>query len=365
MSDVVHFERRGDVALITIDSPPVNSLSTAVVEGLFARVAEANKDPGVRAMVITGARENFIAGADITGLQALAEGKGKLDSQNIGALTGKLEELEANAKPVVMAIDGFALGGGLEVAMAGHWRVGTTRCRCGLPELTLGIIPGAAGTQRLPRIVGVQKATEMMLTSAEVRGKDALAAGIVQELVEPDKLIDAAIAAARKLADGQAKPVRASQLTDKIGTADQARMIMEGAKMLGGDKLRNLVHPHLCMDAILTGVVDGYAAGIKREAENFAKCLASPQAAGMIHIFFATRAAEGAGRDGSKIRAQGDQTRRRARRRNDGLGHCHVAVAIGLRGRAEGSEHRLRRGRPRTDPCEPRIARQEREARPG
>ena len=131
----------------------------------------------------------------------------------------------------------------------------------------------------------------MMLTSAEVRGKDALAAGIVQELVEPDKLIDAAIAAARKLADGQAKPVRASQLTDKIGTADQARMIMEGAKMLGGDKLRNLVHPHLCMDAILTGVVDGYAAGIKREAENFAKCLASPQAAGMIHIFFATRAA--------------------------------------------------------------------------
>ncbi|HEY4313644.1 MAG TPA: 3-hydroxyacyl-CoA dehydrogenase NAD-binding domain-containing protein [Pirellulales bacterium] len=291
MSEVVHFERRGDVALITIDSPPVNSLSTAVVEGLFARVAEANADAGIRAMVITGARENFIAGADITGLQALAEGKGKVDSQNIGSLTAKLEELEANAKPVVMAIDGFALGGGLEVAMAGQWRVGTTRCRCGLPELTLGIIPGAAGTQRLPRIVGVQKATEMMLTSAEVRGKEVLELGIVQELVEPDKLIDAAIAAARKLADGHAQPVRASKLNDKIGTVDQAKMIMQGATMLGGDKLRNLVHPHLCMDAILTGVTDGYAAGLKREAENFAKCLASPQAAGMIHIFFATRAA--------------------------------------------------------------------------
>ncbi|HVU86055.1 MAG TPA: 3-hydroxyacyl-CoA dehydrogenase NAD-binding domain-containing protein [Pirellulales bacterium] len=291
MSEVVHLERRGDVALITIDSPPVNSLSTPVVEGIFSRVAEANKDAGIRAMVITGARDNFIAGADITGLQALAEGKGKVDSQNIGALTGKLEELEANAKPVVMAIDGFALGGGLEVAMAGHWRVGTTRCRCGLPELTLGIIPGAAGTQRLPRIVGVQKATEMMLTSVEARGKEALALGIIQEMVEPERLIDAAIAAARKLADGQAKPVRASQLNDKIGTPDEARMIMEGAKAIGGDKLRNLVHPHLCMDAILTGVTDGYQAGLKREAENFAKCLASPQAAGMIHIFFATRAA--------------------------------------------------------------------------
>lgn len=291
MSEVVKLERHGDVALITIDSPPVNSLSTPVIEGIFARVAEANKDPGIRAMVLTGARENFIAGADITGLQALAEGKGKVDSQNIGALTAKLEELEANAKPVVMAIDGFALGGGLEVAMAGHWRVGTTRCRCGLPELTLGIIPGAGGTQRLPRIVGVQKATEMMLTSTEARGKEALALGIVQELVEPDKLIEASIAAARKLADGQAKPVRASQQNDKIGTPDQARMIMEGAKMIGGDKLRNLVHPHLCMDAILHGVTDGYAAGIQREADNFAKCIASPQAAGMIHIFFATRAA--------------------------------------------------------------------------
>jgi len=198
MSEVVKLDRRGDVALITIDSPPVNSLSPPVVDGIFSRVAEANKDASIRAIVLTGSHENFIAGADISGLQALAEGGGKLDSKNIGALTAKLDQLEANAKPVVMAIDGFALGGGLEVAMAGHWRVGSTRCRCGLPELTLGIIPGAAGTQRLPRIVGVQKATEMMLTSAEARGKEALTLGIVRELVEPERLIDAAIAAARK-----------------------------------------------------------------------------------------------------------------------------------------------------------------------
>ena len=114
--------------------------------------------------------------------------------------------------------------------MAGHWRVGTTRCRCGLPELTLGIFPGAAGTQRLPRIVGVQKATEMMLTSAEARGKEGLSLGIIQEMVEPAELIDTAIAAAHKLADGQLKPIRISQVNDKLGTADEARMIMQGAR---------------------------------------------------------------------------------------------------------------------------------------
>ena len=219
--------------------------------------------------------------------------------------------------------------------MAGQWRVGTTRCRCGLPELTLGIIPGAGGTQRLPRIVGVQKATEMMLTSVEARGKEALTLGIVQELVEPDKLIDAAIAAARKLAAGELKPIRVSQDSSKLGTAEEAHMIMEGAKMIGGDKLRNLVHPHLCMDAILCGVTEGYGAGIKREAENFAKCLATPQAAGLIHLFFATRAAEGPRRDGSKARAQGHQTRRCARGRHDGLRHRHGAIAVGHRSGVE------------------------------
>ncbi len=287
-SEVVRTEKQGDVAVITIDSPPVNALSKPVVEGLLAAIAAANADSSVRAMVIRGGGENFIAGADINELEAAAGGK---PIRQIGSLTEALEGVEANAKPVVMAIDGFALGGGLEVALSGQYRVGTTRCRCGLPELTLGIIPGAAGTQRLPRIVGVQKATEMMLTSTEARGREALDLGIIQEMVEPEKLMDAAIAAARKLADGQLKPVRASQLTDKLCSADEARQIMAFARQMGGDKLRNLIHPEMCMDAILCGVTDGYAAGLKREAENFARCIASPQAAGMMHIFFATRAA--------------------------------------------------------------------------
>jgi len=287
-NEVVRFEKHGDVAVITIDSPPVNSLSKPVVEGLLARIAEANADSSIRAMVIRGGGENFIAGADINELEAAAAGK---PLRQIGSLTAALEGVEANQKPVVMAIDGFALGGGLEVALAGHWRVGTTRCRCGLPELTLGIIPGAGGTQRLPRVAGVQKATEMMLTSVEARGREALESGIIQELVEPDRLLEAAIAAARKLADGTLAPVRASKLNDKLCSADEARQVMGIAKKMAGDKIRNQIHPEMCMDAILCGVTDGYAAGLKREAENFAKCIASPQAAGMMHIFFATRAA--------------------------------------------------------------------------
>lgn len=290
MSDqVIRQERRGNVALITIDSPPVNSLSRSVVEGLIAAVEEANADSAVEAIVITGANDQFVAGADIHELQQAAENPQAV--QLAPALADALESIETNPKPVVMAIDGFALGGGLELAMAGNYRIGTTRCRLGLPELRLGLFPGAAGTQRLPRLVGLQKGIEMMLTSSELRGEQGLSEGLLEELVEPEQLIDAALAAARKLAKGELEPVRASQRSDKLPPADVAEQMVQMAKAMAGDKIRNLVHPDLCLDAILTGVKDGYAAGLKRERENFAKCLETPQAAGLIHMFFASREA--------------------------------------------------------------------------
>lgn len=296
-STVVRYEKQGDIARITIDSPPVNSLSQAVVEGLVEGLTQANADQAVRAVVIHGAGENFVAGADIGELeQAVARaGSGELAPE----LTRALDTMEANAKPIVMAIDGFALGGGLELAMAGHRRVGTTRCRVGLPELRLGLIPGAGGTQRLPRLIcqklpglaGLQKAAEMMLTSSEARGSEAAQLGIVDELVEPEKLLEAASAAALKLADGELEKIQASKLGGALCTADEAAGFRMAAVAMAGDKIRNLVHPELCLDAILTGAVDGFEAGIRREQENFAKCLATSQAAGLIHVFFATRAA--------------------------------------------------------------------------
>lgn len=288
-AELVHYEPRGDVAVLTIDSPPVNSLRQQVVEALAAAVERANADPQIRGIVITGAGGNFIAGADIGELQEATQQS--VDRPLATSLTEIIERLEANAKPIVMAIDGFALGGGLEVAMGGHYRLGTPRCRVGLPELKLGLIPGAGGTQRLPRLAGVQKAAEMMLLSTELAGPEAVEAGVVQKIVEPERLIDEAVETARKLATKELPSMRASQLNDRLGSADEARQIVDMARLMMAEKARNLVHPELCLDAILTGAVDGYAAGLRREAENFAKCLASPQAKGLIHMFFATRAA--------------------------------------------------------------------------
>lgn len=294
-SQPVRSEVQGDVAVITIDSPPVNSLSQAVVRGLIEAVESANKNSAVRAMVIHGANNNFVAGADIGELQQavahLAHGGSAKDGGLADNLSHSLEDFDANQKPIVMAIDGFALGGGLELAMAGHYRVGTTHASVGLPELQLGLLPGAGGTQRLPRLVGLQKAAEMMLTSANIKAKEAHELGVLQELVEPEQLLPAAIDAARKLADGKLEPVRASQMIDKLPDADTARQMIEMGKAMAGDKARNLVHPNLCLDAILHGITDGYKAGLQREGENFIKCLESPQAGGLIHMFFASRAA--------------------------------------------------------------------------
>ena len=287
--EVIRTETRDGVLLVTIDYPPVNSLCRAVVEGLQAAVKGANEDDAISAIVLTGAGGQFIAGADIHELEQLAANPEAI--REGPKLAGAIEYLEANAKPIVAAIDGFALGGGLEVAMATHYRVGTTRCRLGLPELRLGLIPGAGGTQRLPRIVGMQKALEMMLTSREARGQEALALGLISELVEPDELLDAALAAARKLASGELEPIRVSQQSDKLPGAEEAEQMVQMARMMAGDKIRNLIHPDLCMDAVLRGITEGYTAGLAREAENFKKCITSPQGAGLIHIFFGSRQA--------------------------------------------------------------------------
>lgn len=293
----VSLEKHGDVAVITIDSPPVNSLSRRVVEGLRDRIGEANADAAVKAIVLRGANDNFIAGADIGELQ---QASGKKVEGNLGSqLNQWLEALEANAKPVVIAIDGFALGGGLEVALSGHYRVGTSRSRVGLPELRLGLLPGAGGTQRLPRIMtqklapmeALQKAAEMMLQSSEAKAPEALKLGILQEVVEPPQLLDAALAAARKLASGELQPVRPSQIGGQLCTPEEAQMMFAVAKQMMGDKGRNLVHTDYTLDCMLHGAAHGFAEGSKREQENFAKCLETTQASGLIHLFFAQRAA--------------------------------------------------------------------------
>ena len=160
MANTVTSTLLDDVAVVQIDNPPVNALSEGVPEGLMAAVAQADANPAVRAIVILGAGRTFVAGADIKDLERAAWDPA-IEPPDIHALLARIEDA---SKPVVIAIHGTALGGGLELAMAGHYRVAVRDARVGLPEANLGIIPGAEGTQRLPRLVGVEKAIEMIVT---------------------------------------------------------------------------------------------------------------------------------------------------------------------------------------------------------
>src|SRR5688572_17693198 len=170
------------VALIRIDNPPVNALSPDVITGLDAAVDQVSDDEAVRAIVIIGAGRTFIAGADIKGLEQLAWGA----DSGAPEIHDLLQKLEDASKPVVMAMHGTALGGGLEVAMAGHYRVAVPDALMGQPEVNLGIIPGAEGTQRLPRLVGLEKAIEMCVSGKPIKAADALKAGLIDRIVEGD-----------------------------------------------------------------------------------------------------------------------------------------------------------------------------------
>src|SRR5579863_7750247 len=193
MSELVKYTTDGNVAIITIDNPPVNALSPGVPEGILEGIEKAGADPEVRAVVVIGGGRTFIAGADIKEFGKITAG-----TRPRLALYPTLLKIEDSPKPVVMAIHGTAFGGGLEVAMAGHYRVAVASAQVGQPEVKLGIIPGAAGTQRLPRLAGIAKALEMCVTGDPVPAPEAYRAGIIDHIVEGD-LLQGAIAFATEV----------------------------------------------------------------------------------------------------------------------------------------------------------------------
>ena len=198
MAELVRLSHHGDVAVITIDNPPVNALSPGVPEGIDSALKQAVADASIRAVVVIGAGSTFIAGADIREFGKIVAGeRPKL------TLLPYLLAIEDSPKPVVMAIHGQALGGGLEVAMAGHYRVLAAKAQVGQPEVKLGIIPGAAGTQRLPRLAGVVKALEMCTDGNPIKAQEAVSLGIADKIIEGD-LLEGAVAFAREVAG---KPV--------------------------------------------------------------------------------------------------------------------------------------------------------------
>ncbi|RMF15792.1 MAG: 3-hydroxyacyl-CoA dehydrogenase, partial [Alphaproteobacteria bacterium] len=191
---VVDFEQRGDIAVLWVDHPPVNALSQAVREGLVEGIARAEADEATKAVVIAARGRTFMAGADIREF-------GKPPQPPF--LPDVVERIEASPKPVVAAIHGTALGGGLEIAMGCHYRVARRDARLGLPEVTLGLIPGAEGTQRLPRLVGVPAALEMIVTGQPVAAPKALEMGLVDRLGDEDHVADAVTFAQELIAEGR------------------------------------------------------------------------------------------------------------------------------------------------------------------
>jgi 3-hydroxyacyl-CoA dehydrogenase len=275
---MVSTTKHGPVAVITIDNPPVNALSPGVPEGIVAEIAAANQDPEVQAIVVIGAGRTFIAGADIKEF-------GKITSGQRSALTllPKLLAIENSAKPVVMAIHGTAFGGGLETAMAGHYRVAVKSAQVGQPEVKLGLIPGVAGTQRLPRLAGIAKALDMCVTGEPVAAVEAHAAGIIDRIIAGD-LLQGAIAFAIEVA--AIAPPKTRERDDKL-TADPA--LFATARKQRSIKYRGQLAPMAAIDAVEASTQMDFEKGCEREAELFRECLYSPQSKALIHVFFGER----------------------------------------------------------------------------
>ena len=272
----VDLRRDGEIAVITADNPPVNALKHEVRAGLAEGLKHAREDTGVKAVVIACAGRTFFAGADITEF-------GK--PPRAPSLHDVIAAIEAMPKPVVAALHGTALGGGFELALACHFRIAVPAARVGLPEVKLGLLPGAGGTQRLPRLVGPEKALEMIVTGEPIGAAEARVGGIIDEIVEGD-LTAAAIDFARRVVR-EGRPLRLVRDRDEKligeGFADAAEALTR--------RLRGRDAPAACIEAVRNAIVLPFDEGLKREAELFGRLVGGDQSKAQRHIFFAEREA--------------------------------------------------------------------------
>ena len=299
MSELVSLTKDGEIGVITINNPPVNALSPGVPEGIAAAIAEVAKDDSIKGAVMIGAGQTFIAGADIKEFGKITSGQRK---EGINFLD-VIKAIEDCPKPTVAAIHGTAFGGGLEVAMGFHYRVAVVSAQVGQPEVKLGIIPGAAGTQRLPRLAGVAKAVQMCADGNPGSAKDALAAGIVDRIVDGDLLAGAIAFLREKIASGEVPP-KTRERNEKLGDAAANAPIFEAARAQAKKAARNLMAPQAAIDAVEAATKLPFDEGVAREREMFNQCLHSDQSKAMIHVFFGEREVQkipGIGKDTQQI----------------------------------------------------------------
>ncbi len=271
----------GGVAVITLDSPPVNALSANVRTGLFEAFGQAIESDAI-AIVLICAGRTFIAGADITEFGgASAEAASLTDVQNL---------MESSPKPVVAAIHGTALGGGLEVALCAHYRIAVPSAKCGLPEVHLGLLPGAGGTQRLPRIVGAQKALEFMTAGTHVAAADCLEMGLIDELATEDNLRADAVGLAQRLV-AEGRPLKKISDNDDMVAPDRGNteLFANFRASKAARKFRGFLAPEAIIKCVEAAVELPFAEGIKREGQLFGEVLVSAESAAQRYVFFSER----------------------------------------------------------------------------
>jgi 3-hydroxyacyl-CoA dehydrogenase len=286
MPELVHYEVRDRVAVLTVDNPPVNAMGPGVLEAIEEQVARANDDAAVDAMVLIGAGATFVAGADIKIFGTLKTREQSLArSQNTHA---RLKRIEDSQKPLVAAIHGNALGGGLEIAMSCHYRVMAHDAKVGQPEVLLGIIPGAGGTQRLPRLCGAELAIEMCTAGKPLSASRAMQAGIVDRVWQAD-LLDEAVRFAKSTATSAG--VRKTREQNGKVANEKCVIACGAARAALAKTAKGLIAPFKAIDAIEGAFTLDFEQGSARERELFADCVTSLQSRALVHMFFADREA--------------------------------------------------------------------------
>ena len=280
VNSVTDLSRAGEIAVVTINSPPVNALSADVRNGLRDGVAKAAADPEVKAIVVICAGRTFIAGADIAEFGKPPKGATLPELQGV---------LEGGPKPIIAAIHGTALGGGFEMALMCPYRVAVPSAKFGFPEIKLGLIPGAGGTQRLPRLTGVEKALDIILSGAPFSAQEALQWGVVDALVEEGQLREGALGFARKVIDTHLLPRKTHDLNEKIEAARGHPEIFEKVRRDYAKKFRGFEAWQSALRAVQVAVDLPFDEGMKLERQAFLDLIPTEQSRAQRYVFFAER----------------------------------------------------------------------------
>lgn len=275
----LHLARCGNILIATIDNPPVNALGLGVRTGLLAALRQAQSEEQIHALLLVGSGKHFAAGADIREFN---------QPRQPPLLREVCDRIEACTKPVIAAIAGNALGGGLEIAMAAHYRLAVKGSRLGLPEVNLGLLPGAGGSQRSVRLIGAEAALDLMLSGRPLAAEQALALGLVDRL-GLDARVDGLVYARELLAD-RCGVRRSSELTHQLGDPASLQAAIAAARAKLPTQFRGLFSPALIIDCVAAAGEQPFAAGCQYEAAQFQRCLASPQHQALLYAFQAERA---------------------------------------------------------------------------